>query len=294
MADISVIIVTFNSDKFIKHCLDYFAGQSNRGLEVIIIDNGSTDDTVKLISRDYPDVVLIKNNDNIGPAKARNQGIEIARGEWVLTLDCDTVPEKNFLVNFDKIKENLAPDIGIIQPKILQYDKRTIYSTGIFLSWLRRFYDIGRGEIDNGQFEEQKFVFAACSAAAFYRRNMLDRIKEKSVFFDENFFFLVEDIDLAWRARNRGYKTLYYPKAVCYHRGNSSGVNKKFRQYLSLRNKYLLLQKNDEIKGLKKISLFLLYDLPRILYLLFTNSYIFKGLNELDIFYRKVTRMRNE
>ncbi len=294
MTDVSAVIVTFNSERFIKPCLDYFSSQDSKEPEVIVIDNGSKDDTVKIISNNYPKVILIRNEDNLGPAKARNQGIEVAKGSWILTLDCDTVPEKDFLSNFHKIRENLSPDIGIIQPKILQYDKKTIYSTGVFLSWLRKFYDIGRGEIDNGQFEEQKFVFAACSAAAFYRRNMLDRIKEKSGFFDENFFFLVEDIDLAWRARNRGYKTLYYPKAVCYHRGNSSGVNKRFRQYLSLRNRYLLLQKNDKIKGLKKISLFLLYDLPRTLYLLFTNSYIFKGLNELDIFYRKVPGKRNE
>lgn len=292
MTGISVIIVTFNSKKFIKPCLDYFSSHNYNGFEVIVIDNGSQDDTVKLILNNYPEAILIENEANLGPAEARNQGIEIAKGEWILTLDCDTVLDKDFLSNFNNLKENLASEIGIIQPKILQYDKKTIYSTGVFLSWLRRFYDIGKGKIDHGQFEKERFVFAACSAAAFYRKSMLDKLKEKSGFFDKNFFFLVEDIDLAWRARNKGFKTLYYPKAVCYHCGNSSGKNKKFRQYFSLRNRYLLLQKNDKMNSLKKIFLIFIYDLPRIFYLLITNSRILKKLNEMDIFYRKVPGTR--
>jgi len=287
MIEFSVIIVTFNSGKFIKECLGYFSSQNNSDFEVIVIDNASKDNTVKLISDNYPEVILIKNNDNLGPAQARNQGIDIAKGRWILALDCDTIPEKDFLNNFNEIKEDLASDIGIIQPKILQYDKKTIYSTGIFISWLRRFYDIGRGKIDSGQFEEEKFVFAACSAAAFYRKGMLEEIREKSGFFDENFFFLVEDIDLSWRARNRGYKTLYYPKIICYHYGNSSGVNKKFRQYLSFRNRYLLIQKNDKIGWAKKILLFLFYDFPRLSYLVFSNNYVLKSLKEIGVFYRK-------
>ena len=282
---ISVIILTLNSAKFIKPCLDSILRQDVNHLEIIVVDNGSKDNTIGLIKDNYSQVVLIENRENLGAAKARNQGIEVAQGEWVLTLDCDTVLENNFLANFKKIEESLSPEIGIIQPKVLQYDKKTIYSTGIFLSRLRKFYDIGKGKKDNGQFNEEKFVFAACSAAAFYRRNMLEAIKEKSGFFDENFFFLAEDVDLGWRARKHGYKTLYYPKAVCFHCGNSSGLNKKFRQYLCLRNRNLLILKNDELTGFKRLAILLLYDLPRLLYLLFTNDFVFKALKEIDIFY---------
>jgi len=282
---ISVVILTFNSERFVKTCLDSIFSQEGSDFEVIVVDNGSKDNTIGLIKDNYSQVVLIENRDNLGAAKARNQGIEVAQGEWVLTLDCDTILENSFLANFKKIEESLSPEIGIIQPKVLQYDKKTIYSTGIFLSRLRKFYDIGKGKKDNGQFNEEKIVFAACSAAAFYRKDMLEAIKEKSGFFDENFFFLAEDVDLGWRARKHGYKTLYYPKAACFHCGNSSELNKKFRQYLCWRNRNLLILKNDNLTGFKRLAILMLYDLPRLLYLLFTNDFVFKALKEIDIFY---------
>jgi GT2 family glycosyltransferase len=282
---ISVIILTLNSIKFIKPCLDSILRQAADNIEIIVVDNDSTDNTIGLIKGYYSQVVLIENRNNLGAAKARNQGIELAKGKWVLTLDCDTILENGFFANFNKIEESLSPEIGIIQPKVLEYDKKTIYSTGIFLSQLRRFYDIGKGKKDKGQFNEEKFVFAACSAAAFYKMSMLDEIKEKSGFFDENFFFLAEDVDLGWRAKKRGYKTLYYPKVVCFHCGNSSGLDKKFRQYLCLRNRNLLILKNDRMTGFNRLSILMLYDLPRLLYMLFTNNLVFKALKEMDIFY---------
>jgi GT2 family glycosyltransferase len=282
---ISVVIVTFNSERFVKTCLDSIISQEGSDFEAIVVDNGSRDNTIGLIKGNYSQVVLIENRDNLGAAKARNQGIEVAKGEWVLTLDCDTVLENSFLASFQEIKESLSPEIGIIQPKVLQYDKKTIYSTGVYLTRLRKFYDIGKGKTDNGQFNEEKFVFAACSAAAFYRRNMLDEIKEKGGFFDESFFFLAEDVDLGWRAKKQGYKTLYYPKAVCFHCGNSSGLEKKYRQYLCLRNRNLLISKNDNLTGFERLSILMLYDLPRLLYLLFTNDLTFRALKEMDIFY---------
>ena len=286
MSDISAVIVTFNSEKFVKLCLDYLCRPAGRVSEVIVIDNGSKDDTVKIISSDYPQVILISNRENLGAAKARNQGIEISRGKWVLVLDCDTVPEKNFISSFNEIEGDLPRDIGIVQPKILRYDRKTIYSAGIFLSWLRRFHDIGKGKTDNIRFNKEGFVFAASSAAAFYRREMLEEVKEKSGFFDSEFFFMVEDVDLGWRVKRRGYKTLYYPKTVCYHEGNSSMTDKKLRQFLCFRNRYLLIKKNERMSIIRRIPVILLYDLPRLLYLLLTNHYVLEGLGGIDFLYR--------
>ena len=88
---LSVIVLTFNSIKFIKPCLDSVFSQGYKDFEVIIVDNGSSDGTGGFIKDNYPQVALIENNENLGAAKARNQGIERARGDWVLTLDCDVV-----------------------------------------------------------------------------------------------------------------------------------------------------------------------------------------------------------
>ncbi len=151
----------------------------------------------------------------------------------------------------------------MIQPKIMQPDRKTIYSAGIFVSRLRRFYDIGKGRKDSGSFGKNKYIFGVCSAAALYSKNMLDEIRQGAGWFDESFFFLFEDVDLSWRAQKKRYKAIFCPNAVCYHYGNSSETPKKIRQYLSLRNRYYVLLKNDSIKSY--ILPFLFYDFPRLL-----------------------------
>lgn len=279
---VSVVILTFNSVRFIKSCLDSLFAQDNRDFEVIIVDNGSGDGTVSLVKKRYPQVILIENKQNLGTCVARNQGIQISRGRWILTLDCDVILENDFLSEISKTIKDLPSKIGILQPKILKANRNTIYSTGILLSSLRRFYDIGRDEIDNGQFNSSRYIFGACSAAAFYNRDMLEEIKENTGYFDKRFFFLVEDVDLSWRAQRRGWKALYYPEAVCYHPGNSSDTSKKIRQYLCFRNRYYSIIKNESFKKIF-INFFLLsvYDYLRFFYFLFNNPYISKAIKEI-------------
>jgi GT2 family glycosyltransferase len=282
MPAISVIIVTCNSSRFINSCLSSLSVQDYRDFEVIVVDNGSSDGTVSFIREDYPAVILILNKTNQGAAKARNQGIDIAKGEWMLTLDCDIVLERGFLLNMEKAAKEAALDVGTIQPKILQSDHKTIYSTGIFLSRLRRFHDIGKGKKDVGQFDKLKYLFGACSAAAFYNRDMLREVKDETGYFDERFFFLFEDVDLSWRMQKRGWRAVFSPEAVCYHDGNSSATPGKTRQYLCLRNRYLTLLKNDSIW--KYIFLFILYDIPRLFWLLLVNPYALTSIKEAFIY----------
>ncbi|MCM8774402.1 MAG: glycosyltransferase family 2 protein [Candidatus Omnitrophica bacterium] len=283
MPDISAVIPTFNCKDFIKSCLDSVFVQGYQNIEVIVVDNGSQDGTVNFIRENYPEVILLQNLQNLGACKARNQGIERSSGCWILTLDCDIILQKDFLSKIVKIIENLPSNIGMIQPKILYPDKKTIYSTGIYLSHLRRFYDIGKGKDDNGQFNTLRHIFGACSAAALYRRDMLEELKEATGYFDERFFFLVEDVDLSWRAQRRGWESLYYPKAICYHYGNSSRINKKLRQYLCFRNRLYSIMKNEKLLHyFLKIYPMFLYDFPHLIYLAITNKYIFnKNLPEI-------------
>lgn len=273
MSEVSIIILTFNSIKFIGPCLDSIFSQDYQDFEVIVVDNGSNDGTVSFIKEDYPWIILIENKENLGAAKARNQGIEIAKGEWILTLDCDVILEKDFLTEILKAIKNLSPKIGMIQPKILKSDRKTIYSAGVFLSSLRRFYDIGRSKLDNGQFRKPNYIFGACSAAAFYKRQMLEEIKEDTGYFDERFFFLVEDVDLAWRAQRRGWKAVYYPEATIYHYGNSSNLNQPLRQYLCWRNRKFMLKKY-RLNSLSLAIISLFYDLPRLIFLFLSNDYV--------------------
>ena len=293
MSEISIVITTFNSEKFIKPCLDSVFAQDYRDFDVIVVNNGSRDNTSSWVKENYSQCRLIENKKNLGAAKARNQGIEIARSQYILTLDCDVILEKSFLKRIMTFAENLEESVGSLQPKILKRDKKTIYSTGIYLSRLRRLFDIGKGKPDNGQFDCQRYIFGACSAAAFYKQQMLEEIKQATGYFDERFFFLVEDVDLSWRAQRGGWKALYCPEAVCYHLGNSSNTPKKTRQYLCFRNRYLLMLKNDSFTDIIKNLPFLIpYDGLRLFYMLFTNRLTLKGLEEVLRLSPKILKKR--
>jgi GT2 family glycosyltransferase len=273
----SIVIPTFNSRPFIGSCLDSLLAQDFPDFETIVVDNNSKDGTSGFIRATYPRVTLIENKQNLGPCHARNQGIAVASGDWILALDCDTVLNRDFLSQIHKVIQGLPDRIGIIQPKILQDGAKTIYSCGITLSFFRRFYDINKGKTDDGRFNRTKYIFGACCAAALYRRKMLEQIKENTGYFDERLFFLAEDVDLAWRAQNKGWQVLFYPQAFCFHSGNSSDFDKKLRQYLCFRNRYYSIIKNEGwMLYSARIIPLLFYDLPRLAYLVFTNKYIYK------------------
>lgn len=270
---ISVVILTYNSQKYIQACLDSVFRQGPKDLEVVVIDNASSDKTREIVQC-YPQVKLVENPKNFGASKARNQGIACSSGEWILALDSDVVLGNDFMENFDRFQKTLPDNIGMIQPNVLDAEGKTIYSQGICLSALRRFYDLSRGRSKEKLGVDEKKIIGPCSAAAFYKRSMLENLKESSGYFDERFFFLVEDVDLAWRAQRAGWKVRFCPEMVCFHKGNGSGTDKKMRQYLSFRNRYWMIAKNEDFWGRMRVyALSAPYELARSAYLAVFNKY---------------------
>ncbi|PIQ87811.1 MAG: glycosyl transferase [Candidatus Omnitrophica bacterium CG11_big_fil_rev_8_21_14_0_20_43_6] len=268
MPAISVVVLTYNSRDYLKSCLDALFNQLSGDGEVVLVDNGSEDATPDFIKANYPRVRLIENSENLGAAKARNQGIEAAGGEWILTLDCDVVLEEGFMSKIVEFAKNSPDSTGMIQPKILSGDGTKIYSCGIYAAWLGRFYDIGKGSFDRSRFNRQAPVFGACCAAALYRRKMLETVKDRYGYFDQRFFFLFEDADLSWRAKRQGWVCRYYPEVKCYHQANSSATGQGIRQFLSFRNRQLTILKNQNLLlTFFMLPLYLAYDLPRFLIL---------------------------
>jgi GT2 family glycosyltransferase len=281
MLDLSVVIVTFNSERFIISCLDSLFNQGLPPREIFVVDNDSKDVTLSLLKDKYPQVNCLANKQNLGPCKARNQGIEASSGQWVLVLDSDVVLDTSFFRRSQQILPNVSEDTGVIQPKILGLDRKAVYSAGISLSFFRRFYDIGQGQPDNGRFSASAYIFGACSACAIYRRKMLQELKEENGYFDERFFFLAEDLDLSWRAQRRGWKTMFSPQMISFHRGGGSLTDEKLRQYLCFRNRYYTIMKNEGFaRYALKILPLVCYDIPRICYLAFTNPYLYSGARE--------------
>ncbi|MFA7282950.1 MAG: glycosyltransferase family 2 protein [Candidatus Omnitrophota bacterium] len=273
MVRFSIIIPTYNSRGCVVNCLNSVFNQDFPEAEVILVDNASSDGTAEFVKREYPGVRIIENKVNFGASRARNQGLPISRGEWVLFLDCDTVLGKDFLREAFRLINSLPAETGTIQPKILDAEGKNIYSAGIRMDFLKRFHDLGRGLADASGFNNSGPVFGACCAAALYRRKMLEEIKDAYGYFDKRMFFIFEDADLSWRGQKKGWKCLFYPRLKCFHRGNSSAAGKPVRRYLSFRNRHLTILKNQSFAGIiLMLPLYLVYDLPRMFILFFESG----------------------
>lgn len=271
---LSIVILTCNSQKYIERCLASVFSQGVHDFEVIVVDNGSVDGTKAFIQKNYSQIRLIENLSNLGASKARNQGIECSAGDWILALDSDVILGKNFLKSFEAFREGLPERVGMIQPNVLSGDGKSIYSQGIHLTVFRRFHDLNHGKPNDRVGPNDGKIVGPCSAAAFYRRSMLTQLKEQTGYFDERFFFLVEDVDLAWRASRAGWKVLFCSSMVCSHEGNSSGTDMKLRQYLSFRNRHWMIAKNESFWGRVRVyALSISYELARGLYMAIFNKY---------------------
>ncbi len=293
MKAISIIIVTSDSGKYIESCLDSILSQDFKDYEIIVADNGSKDNTIAIIKNRYSGVILIENLENFGPCKARNQGIAKANGKFVLCLDHDVKLLDNFLTNICKAIEE-RDDIGAVGPKILMSDGKTIYSAGIQSSYLWRFHDIGDTKIDTPAFWHKRYVSGVSAAAVIYRREALETIKQDGEYFDEDFFYLFEDVDISWRLQKMGWKILYMPDAACLHVSGRSRKKDKFSQYLSMRNRYLAIIKNESLSKLPRLCIvFFIYDLWRNMFMLITNvGYFLKVCYETVMLSKKMFKKR--
>lgn len=258
-APVAVVIVTWNSASYIDACLDSLVSLERPPAEIVVVDNGSSDGTRERL-RAHPALFdLIENDENVGFCRATNRGIERTRSPFVLLLNPDAVLSSTFVEHLLPVFDD--PLVGIAVGKILRFDRATIDSAGQVLGRSRQPVDRGYGCRDEGQFDREEEVFGACGAAALYRREMLDSIADPSgAVLDEEFFAFYEDLDVAWRARRLGWKTLYHPRAVAYHaRGGTleTGASPpRWRSFLRrspeirfhlLKNRYLTILRNDTV-----------------------------------------------
>jgi GT2 family glycosyltransferase len=251
---VSVTIVTYNSGRFIRRCLESVLEQKYSNLEVIVVDNASTDGTADILEQFEERCRVFYNDENIGFAAAQNQAIGLSNGEWVLTLNPDVLLLKNFIKELTDAGQ-VDPKTGSVCGKLLTIrasfdlpEKQLVDSTGIYFTPMLRHLDRGSQEVDNGHYLNHEYVFGATAAAALYRRQMIDDISIQNEFFDPDFFVYREDADVAWRAQLMGWRCIYTPDARGYHvrnvlPGNRRALPPEINMH-SVKNRFLMRIKN--------------------------------------------------
>ncbi len=237
---VSVIIPHWNGLAHLEGCLNALRRQALRDHEVILVDNGSTDGSQAYVREHFPEVRLVELGKNRGFTGACIAGYEVSRGSVIALLNNDTEADPGWLAAAVDALER-RPDVGIVAGKILLFDQRNrFHAAGDFYRIDGVPGNRGIWQEDRGQFDREEVVFGACGAAAVYRRAMLDEIG----FLDNAFYFSCEDVDLAFRANLAGWKTLYVPSAIVYHKLKASGGSGATSSYYDGRNFLYLIWKN--------------------------------------------------
>ena len=351
---VSINILNYNDKKTINKAIESAVEQIYPRVEILIIDNNSTDGSCeiieqkisewekhrkKLLEEKYPSekypvkIELIKNSENVGFAPGHNQAIRKCYGDLILCLNSDAILTPNYLEQ--ALKSFDDEKVGAVQGKLLRYDfekeeikkdlkskKNIIDTIGLVMLKNRRIIAQAQGEQDEGQYEKEKEIFGADGAVPIYRRTALEDVKlpmanaarlrfasadaqfsnqikdfkKIGEYFEEDFFMYKEDVDLAWRMRLYGWKTIYQPKAIAYHgrgAGDSAATTyfriieerrkiSEFAKYYSFKNQRLMQIKNE-------MPLLLLIDLPYFLfkeigswiYVIIFEHYTIKAIKEL-------------
>jgi len=216
---ISVVIPNWNGAHHLVACLDSLRGQTYPNFEVVLVDNGSTDESVSLVHAQYSDVRLLLLPHNRGFASAVNAGIRTAGGEIVALLNNDTEVDSRWLSALQSALQR-HPQAGMAASKIMLFDRRdTFHSAGDGYGLDGIPINRGVWQHDSGQFDQEEMIFGACGGAAAYRRSMFAEIG----LFDESLGSYCEDVDLNWRAQLAGWQCVYVPDAVVYHKVSATG-----------------------------------------------------------------------
>ncbi len=236
---LSIIVPHYNGARFLPPCFNALRRQTYPRLEIILADNGSTDGSVALTRRDFPEVKIIELGQNLGFTGAVNAAIGQAAGPVIVLLNNDTEAAPGWA---EALVEALLayPQAGIVASKILLFDRRdTLHSAGDGFGDNGLPVNRGVWQKDTGQFDRDVNVFGGCGGAVAYRREMLKDIG----LLDEELFMYLEDVDLNWRAQLAGYQAVFAPGAVVYHHLSASGGG-RISSFYTGRNTILVLAKD--------------------------------------------------
>ena len=245
---IAVVILNWNGRKFLQEFLPSVEKTTYANMELVIADNGSTDDSLEFISQQYPKIRVIKMSKNLGFAKGYNEALKQVESDYYVLLNSDVEVSPGWLEPMASLLES-DPSIAACQPKILSFHTRDLFEyAGGAGGWLDKYgYPFAKGRIfdicekDHGQYDQQEPIFWASGAALFIRASVFKTVKG----FDEYFFAHQEEIDLCWRIQLAGHKIYSCPQSVVYHVGGGTlPRGNTLKTYLNFRNNLIMLSKN--------------------------------------------------
>jgi GT2 family glycosyltransferase len=245
---VAVVILNWNGSKYLKQFLPSVLASTWPGLEVVVGDNASSDDSVAFLSQNYPSVRVIQNDRNYGFTGGYNRVLSQVEADYYILLNSDVEVVPGWIEPVISLMQS-DPAIAAAAPKILSFAQKNKFehagAAGGFIDSFgypfcrgRMFYEV---EKDLGQYEQSGEVFWASGASLFIKKKYWDEAGG----FDEHFFAHMEEIDLCWRLKNMGYKVIYCAQSIVYHVGGGTlNAENPFKTYLNFRNNLLLLKNN--------------------------------------------------
>jgi len=254
---VSVILVNWNGKEDTIECLNSLTGSDYPYFEVIVVDNGSNDNSPQIIKENFPKVILLAQKNNVGFAEGNNIGMRAASGQYFFLLNSDTVVEKTTISELVKVMVNDGT-VGSCAPKVLFYHRHDIIECAggcvdnVGFCYARPMAP----QIDRGQFSKQEEVFMASAGFMLLNRTVVD----KEGFFDSSLFFGYEELEMAFKVRESGYKAMFVPTSRLFHKRHRSYSSDftvqptPFKMYRNTRNRIKLVVKYFPFSMLVKNS----------------------------------------
>ncbi len=262
---VAIVVLNYNGEQYLKKFLPSVVAHTPPYAKIYVIDNGSTDGSIKLLATNFPSVNIIKLDENYGYAGGYNLGLLEIKADYFYLINSDIEVKERWLQPlYDACQAD--PKIAACQPKILSYNEPDKFEyaggAGGFID--KTFYPFCMGrllndiEIDRGQYDIPKEIFWASGAALFIRANIFEKLGG----FDASYFAHQEEIDLCWRIKRAGYKIVSCPQAIVYHLGGGTLTYESPRKtFLNFKNNLTTIYKNIPIlKFLLLLPLRLLLD----------------------------------
>ena len=261
---VHIVILTWNNNKVLKRCLESIENVDHKNFTISVIDNNSSDDSLKMISENFPSVQTIKNSKNFKFGRGYNEGlkkINVEDNDFIILLNDDTIVSRNFI---DELINPLVKDQKAIisTPKILYSSNinKIWYAGGVVDLWRGLIYHIGIRDFDGPKYSfinETDYATGCCMCLRFEDLKKLN-------FFDETFDMYCEDVDLSLKARQLNRNIIYAPKSVILHNVSQSlGEHSSKKNFMKIKNQFKLFWKHATGIQLISISIYwILFHLP--------------------------------